>query len=362
MRKFIAILLLATGIPLAVQSQTLTEDSTATLTTPPKKNLFVKVRDALIKYLDYYDFDTAYIRPTQYKYTIMMQQSASFEHYAIKSIGENTQKLSFSPNQSYKLGVYFGWHSLFLGLSVNTTDLFSKRHGSNKKTEYYFNLYGYKLGGDLFYKTSGNNFKIRDAEGFFDNDKQYNFKNRDFNGIKVKKFGFNVYYVFNNKHFSYPAAYSQTTVQKISRGTLVAGLSWSRHHFDFDHRQLPTEIQDHMYEELKFDQIRYTDFNVNFGYAFNWVFADNWLAAIALTPAIAYKVSHIKAENSLYNEDYHNFNLDFITRAGIVYNNNKFFAGASAVGHVYQYYQKNFSLLDNFGVVNFYVGFNFGPR
>lgn len=362
MRKLIAILLLATGMPLAAQSQTLTEDTTATLTTKPPKNLFVKARDALIKYLDYYDFDTAYIRPTQYKYTIMMQHSASFEHYAIKCVGEKAQKLSISPNQSYKLGVYFGWHSLFLGLSVNTTDLFSKRHGSNKKTEYYFNLYGYKLGGDLFYKTSGNNFKIRDAEGFFDNDKQYNFRNRDFNGIRVKKFGFNVYYVFNNNHFSYPAAYSQTTVQKISRGTLVAGLSWSRHNFEFDYRQLPTEIQDHMYDELKFDQIHYTDFNVNFGYAFNWVFADNWLAAVALTPAIAYKISHIKAEKSLYNEDYHNFNFDFITRAGIVYNNNKFFAGASTVGHVYQYYLKNFSLIDNFGVVNLYVGFNFGPR
>lgn len=366
-------LLLMLSVGLTVQAQTgqellplTTEDGSAadTVSVLPKKkrNIFVKARDLLIGYLDYYDYDTSYIRPPEFYYTLMLQQSASFENYSIRSHGSHPQRLKLSPNHSYRLGVYFGWHSLFIGLSANTDELFSKREGSNKKTEYYVNLYGCKLGCDFFYRRTGNDFKIRETEGFYVNGHEHDFSGTDYSGLKVKATGLNVYYVFNNKHFSYPAAYSQTTVQKISRGTLVAGISWSKHDFSFDHSLLPQPIRDNLSEELKFTHIKYTDFNINFGYAFNWVFVDNWLLAVALTPALAYKTSTMKAQSPDYNRDHRSINVDFITRAGIVYNNNRFFAGASAVTHIYQYYQKNFSLTDNFGMINIYVGLNFGRR
>lgn len=327
-----------------------------------KKNLFVKAYDLLINYLDHYSYDTAYIRPPAFKYTVMLQHSASYENYTIRTSTPRPQKLKFAPDHSYKLGAYFGWHSLFLGFSINTDELFTNRRGSDKKTEYFINMYGCQLGCDLFYRSTGNDFKIRQSEGFYQDGVERDFSGTDYSGLKVKTIGANVYYVFNNKHFSYPAAYSQTTVQKISRGTLVAGISWSRHDCEFDHTSLPDGIKNDMSEGLKFTNVKYTDFNINFGYAFNWVFADNWLLAVALTPAVAYKVSDIKVQSSDYNQRHRNFNLDFITRAGLVYNDNRFFAGASAVAHVYQYYQKNFSLTDNFGVLNLYVGLNFGKK
>jgi hypothetical protein len=326
------------------------------------KNLFTIVRNLVVGYLDYYDYDTTYIHPPKFYYTLMMQESANFELYTLRSLGEKRQVLRFVPDHSHRLGAYFGWHGLFLGASVNADELFSKRKPSNKKAEYFFNLYGNKVGADFFYRSTGNDFKIRHTDGFFDKYKEKDFNGTDFSGLKVRSMGFNVYYVFNHKHFSYPAAYSQTTVQKISRGTLVAGISWSRHHLDFNHQLLPDEIRVGLSDDLKFKQVKYTDFNINCGYAFNWVFADNWLLAVAFTPAVAYKASHITTERSTYNQESHNINLDFITRAGLVYNNNRFFAGASAVTHIYQYYQRNFSLTDNFGIFNFYTGFNFGKR
>lgn len=326
-----------------------------------RKSIFGKARDLLVWYLDTYDYDTTYIRPQKFYYTLMMQQSANFESYTLRSTNQ-AQKIRFSPDNSYKLGAYFGWHGLFLGASVNTSELFTERNGANKKAEYFFNLYGHKVGADIFFRRTGNDFKIRSAKGFTKENEIYNFNGTSFSGIKVRTLGANVYYVFNNKHFSYPAAYSQTTVQKISRGTLVGGISWSHHHLDFDHTQLPFEIQATLRDELKFKQVKYMDFNINFGYAFNWVFADNWLLAVALTPALAYKVSRITIEEAAYNQQYHNITPDFITRAGIVYNNGRFFAGASTVAHVYQYYQKNFALTNNFGVLNIYAGMNFKRR
>jgi hypothetical protein len=353
----VVVLLWVLFIPLIATAQT-----NSAVVKGKSKNLFTIVRNLVVGYLDYYDYDTTYIHPPKFYYTLMMQESANFELYTLRSLGEKRQVLRFAPDHSHRLGAYFGWHGLFLGASVNADELFSKRKPSNKKAEYFFNLYGNKVGADFFYRSTGNDFKIRHTDGFFDKYKEKDFNGTDFSGLKVRSMGFNVYYVFNHKHFSYPAAYSQTTVQKISRGTLVAGISWSRHHLDFNHQLLPDEIRVGLSDDLKFKQVKYTDFNINCGYAFNWVFADNWLLAVAFTPAVAYKASHITTERSTYNQESHNINLDFITRAGLVYNNNRFFAGASAVTHIYQYYQRNFSLTDNFGIFNFYTGFNFGKR
>lgn len=358
-------LLLAPIATLAVEgekSDSLYTPSIGESTGKPRRNLFVKAYDLLVGYLDSYTFDTAYIEPSRFYYTLMLQQSANFEHYTISGLGEKPQRLSFVPDHTYRIGAYFGWHGFFLGFSINADELFSDRNGNNKKKEYFINLYGQKLGADFFYRQSGNDFTIRSTRGFYRDGKKYDFNGIPFGGLTVKSKGVNVYYVFNNDHFSYPAAYAQTTVQRISRGTLVGGFSWSNHELGFDPTKLPVEIQNDLSEELRFRNVRYTDFNINFGYAFNWVFADNWLLAIALTPAVAYKVADIHIENSTYNQRYKNINFDFITRTGLVYNNNRFFVGANAVAHVYQYYQKKFALTDNFGVVNIYAGFNFGQR
>jgi hypothetical protein len=65
-----------------------------------------------------------------------------------------------------------------------------------------------------------------------------------------------------------------------------------------------------------------------------------------------------KAEEET-DEWYKNFNIDFILRVGIVYNNSKYFAGTSFVGRTYDYYRNNFSLNNGFGTLQVYAGFNF---
>ena len=47
--------------------------------------------------------------------------------------------------------------------------------------------------------------------------------------------GLNLYYIFNNRRFSYPAAFSQSTNQRRSAGSFIIGFSVSAHNLDFDH-------------------------------------------------------------------------------------------------------------------------------
>ena len=86
------------------------------------------------------------------------------------------------------------------------------------------------------------------------------------------------------------------------------------------------------------NRIRYTDFSLSGGYGYNWVFARNCLLAMSLSMAIAYKHSWSEVEERLFSFkdfSFHNINLDGIGRFGFVYNNMRWYCGASAVFHTY---------------------------
>ena len=57
-----------------------------------------------------------------------------------------------------------------------------------------------------------------------------------------------------------------------------------------------------------------------------------------------------------------NFNIDGIGRFGLVYNNMRWYAGASAILHTYNYQKSQFSTNNTFGNFNIYTGYNFGTR
>ena len=325
--------------------------------TPPKPSAFKR---AIKKFMNFSDFDTLYISPNRYNYALMATHFSNFEYYSVTSEFPQPQKLSFSPNPHNKIGLHFGWRWIFLGWSVDIDDIYRKTNRKNKGTEFDLSLYSSKLGVDIFYRRTGNNYKIHKIRGFYDEiPSDYS---EDFSGLKVDIKGLNLYYIFNNRKFSYPAAFSQSTNQRRNAGTFIAGFSISKHNLDFDYQQLPAYIQERMNPGMKVNKIKYTNANISFGYAYNWVFARNCLACLSLTPAIAYKASDVDAETQEGKAWYSKFNLDFLLRAGVVYNNGKYFVGTSFVGKNYNYHRNNFSLDNGFGTLQVYVGFNFHLR
>lgn len=335
-------------------SDSLTHDS---LSTKAQRGAF---KIAIKKFLNFSDFDTTYISPNRYNYAFMMAHFSNYEYYSISSTTPQEQHLHFSPNPQHKIGVYFGWRWIFLGWSIDVDDIYRKTSNKNKGTNFELSLYSSKLGVDIFYRRTGNNYKIHKATGF--SDRIPSDYTEDFNGLKVNMKGLNLYYIFNNRRFSYPAAFSQSTNQRKSTGSMIAGFSVSTHNLDFDYTQLPALILETMNADMKVEYIKYTNISLNFGYAYNWVFARNFLACLSLSPAVAYKISRIEKAEQETKDWYKNFNIDFILRAGVVYNTNKYFVGASFLGRTYDYNRGNFSLNNGFGTLQVYAGFNFYPR
>ncbi|MBR5150505.1 MAG: DUF4421 domain-containing protein [Bacteroidaceae bacterium] len=294
--------------------------------------------------------DTRYITPNLYKWSFMMQYSNCYEYYKF-SARRNPQSITLSPDNSNKLGVYVGWKWIFLGWSFDLD-----RH--NTKTDWNFSFYTSKVGIDVFHRKTGEGFRIRELQGFKDpvTNKEITPDGRLFDGISVEQSGLNLYYIFNNKHFSYPAAYSQSTNQRISCGTFIMGLSYSSQSFHMDAGRFDEKIREAMHPSINFNRVKYQDFSINAGYSYNWVFAKNCLANVSLTPALGYKKSKINTDEdrSILN----NINVDFISRAAILYNNSRYFAGASIVSHTYTYRKSTISIVNSFGVINIYTGIN----
>lgn len=333
------------------------QDTTATDTTTQvkRKSWFKRA----VQWIDFNNPDPRYISSNLYNFTFMLNTLSSYEHYRIASSTEKEQSLSFVPRPSWKLGAYFGWRWIFLGWSVDVHDLFGGDSHASKKSEFNLSLYSAKLGVDIYYLKNGSDFTVRRISGFenISSDKEF-----QFDGLKSEMKGINLYYIFNNRKFSYPAAYSQSTNQRKSAGSLIAGFSCSTHKLSFDYNQLPTWINTQLEESMRFRKIRYLDYSLNFGYGYNWVFAKNCLANLSVTPAVGYKKSHVYMDDTQYNNHYHSVNLDVITRAAIVYNNTKYYVGASLVAHTYDYHKKQFWLNNTYGILQMYVGFNFSKK
>lgn len=309
--------------------------------------------------------DTNYIEPQHYNFTVMMQNTNTYESYRIND--KDGHSILFSPEPSVKIGPYLGWHWIFLGYTVDITHL----GGGSNKQDFDLSLYSNQIGIDFFWRKTGDDYKIR-RMSLGEEINTDAMKNIDFDGLKASIKGFNIYYIFNHRKFSYPAAFSQSTCQKLSCGSPLLGVGYTQHSLEVDWNKLDELVErrlgstiavERLDSGLMFGRVRYTDFSFSGGYAYNWVFSKDWLLAVSLSAALGYKRSTGDMEHknfSLRDFNFHNFNLDGVGRFGLVWNNTKWYAGASAILHTYNYNKSQFSTNSFFGSVNIYVGFNFG--
>lgn len=310
--------------------------------------------------------DERYIEPQHYVFTVMLQSTYTYDYYTLRSSSSDDQQISLSPDASLKVGPYFGWKWVFAGYT------FTLGHSSfsKTKTELDFSIYSSQIGADLFYRRTGSDYKLRNAklgEGIDTSP----LERIPFDGIKAGVTGFNVYYIFNHGRFSYPAAFSQSTVQKISCGSWLAGFGYTKNSLEFDYEKLQKIADEKLAPQvvridssLMFKSAEYYDISLSGGYAYNWVFAPKWLFCASGQLALAYKQSSGKTVET--EQDHHfsftKINPNFIGRFAIVYNNMRWYAGASAIVRSNHYFNTRFSTNNTFGSMNLYVGYNFGLK
>ena len=308
--------------------------------------------------------DTTYIEPQHYNWSVMLQGTSEVDRYTILS---KEQSLTLSPDRTVKVGPYFGWRWVFLGYTIDLKNI-NLFNGSLKR-ELNFSIYSSQIGVDLFYRHLGDNYKLREVD-MGDNIDTGLLEGTAYDGINAGITGVNLYYIFNHGRFSYPAAFSQSTLQKKSCGSWIAGVGYRTCTLELDYEKLQHVIDDRLGKNavpldsgLLFNKIKYQDFNLSCGYAYNLVFARKCLFCASGQAALGYK----KSRGDVYGTGNHGFsfdnvNLDGIGRFALVYNNMRWYAGASAILHTNNYRTSRFRSFNVFGSMNLYLGYNFGLR
>ena len=331
---------------------------------PRQRTFGRKVLDGVVGVLkEFNNFDTTYIEPQHYKFTASLMSTYSFEQYSIRS--KSGQEVTFAPESRFKVGPYIGWSLLFWGYTFDLGYIPSK-------TRRQLSLSGYTtmLGFDFFWRRTGGEYMIRSWNS--GSDKATELGGVPFEGLDVSITGLNVYYIFNHRKFSYPAAFNQSTCQRKSAGSLMLGAGYTRHSLHLDHRKLQETLDDAMPDitvevdsGMMFDKIKYTDLSLSLGYGYNWVFARNWLFSASLSAAIGYKHSSGSSAKGLplFNDlSLSNFNVDGVGRVGFIWNDSKWYFGSYGVVHTYNYSKSQFKTNNYFGNVYVYVGVNFGRK
>lgn len=302
-----------------------------------------------------------YIEPQHYEFTVMGQITRTYESFILSS---NGQQIKLSPDGLTKIGPYFGWRWFFLGYTFDIKNIGFSQSGLRK--EFDLSIYSSQVGVDIFYRRTGNDYKIRDVRlGYGMNGDL--FEGVPFDGVNVGITGASAYYIFNHGRFSYPAAFSQSTCQKISCGSWMAGIGFTRNTLDMDYDKLQTTLKSRMdrSQELKLDSglmfkdIKYSDFMISGGYAYNWVFAKNWLFCASAQLALCYKSSYGEIAGEKKGFSFDKVNMDGIGRFGMVYNNTRWYAGWSAILRTNNYRTSRFTANNIFGSFNAYIGYNF---
>lgn len=262
-------------------------------------------------------YDTAYIGRPDARWTIKYRGNLSGADMRTTSVTDGVENRSrVTADCRGTLSMAVAYRGLGLGVAVNP----AKFAGKCKDFEYNLNSYSNRYGFDVVFLSSKtyHGYKAADAERIDIHKGQ----------ISQNALNLNFYYAFNYRRFSFPAAFSQSYIQKRSAGSWMIGAS-------FDGSK--TELNDMT--------IRLNEFAVGAGYAYNLVIARHWLCHLSALPTMTiYSHDYTKtltsadednapsATSTMRHDMKYHFPSAIITgRGAIVYSWRNKFAGATAV-------------------------------
>ena len=271
-------------------------------------------------------FDTTYIARPNARWTIKLRGNLSGADIQTKTKEygmSNNTKVMADFRGTFSMAV--AYRGIGLGLAVNP----AKLAGKNRDYEFNLNSYSNRYGFDVVYLSS----KTYHGHTDMGNERVDIPKGL----ISQKALNLNFYYAFNYRKFSFPAAFSQSYIQKQSAGSWMVGVS-----FDGSKTVVGTD-KEHPF--LRPMIIRLNEFAIGGGYGYNLVVGKHLLFHLSALPTITvYSHDYTKVTSESTNENgqdeavttrnnmkYHFPSAIVTGRGAAIYSWRNKFAGATAV-------------------------------
>ena len=254
------------------------------------------------------DIDTMYIMRPQGKWTITARINESGAKIEAEGMEDGQYfKSELEANRKATLSVGVSYLGFTLSASLNPAKLMGKYHDY----ELNFNSYGRRFGFDIIYQDAKNFTGWHDQEGM------ERIMLPD-GLLSVKTLNLNAFYVFNSRRFSYPAAFSQSYIQRRSAGSFLLAASAMGQHVTLDWTQ-----------EM---QLKMTNVGLGAGYGYNYVPGKGWLLHLSALPTfIVYSNTSMTFGDTRTPLHYHFPEVIITGRSSVIYQWSNKFLGMSMV-------------------------------
>ena len=259
-------------------------------------------------------YDSNYVVRPEGKLTLKTRINQTGNSFHAKgTVNDIYSKADLRTSHKTTLSVAAIYRGIGIGLAVNP----GKWKGIYKDYEFNLNYYSNRLSLDFSYQRS------ETLAGDIRRDD--NHSRLESGDITLKVANLAGYYTFNHRRFSFPAAFTQSYVQRQSAGSWLAGVSYQGGSIK------TTNSLKARNPNAPDVRIYVGHVGIGGGYGYNWVLGRRWLLHFSMLPTfVVYNRNNFTVNGDRKRAKHIRFNMIFNERAAIVHNfSPRYFAGAT---------------------------------
>ena len=262
-------------------------------------------------------YDTNYVvRPDgRVTFKVRLNQTGN-DFHAKGTVNDIYSKADLKTSHKTTISIGASYRGLSASFAINP----AKMSGAYKDYEFNFNYYSSSISLDFSYQRSESlkGDVYRDDRGV---------QTLETGDLTMKAINLAGYYAFNHRRFSFPAAFTQSYIQRRSAGSWLAGISYQGGIIETSD-ELKARKPDAPEITIDVGHI-----GIGGGYGYNWVPSKKWLLHISMLPTfVVYNRNKMTVNGERKEAQRMRFNMIFNERVAIVHNfSSRYFAGATLV-------------------------------
>jgi len=290
-------------------------------------------KEGLLQEEELLEYDTLYIESYVKELTTRLYTSRKF---TILNLSDKnaSHSLEYRPNDNLNLGfgaTYYGF-TLNIGLNLPFINDDDELYGKTSYLDLQSHLLTRKFTFELWLSVYNGYHVANPNSSITDWDISDNYPYRQ--DMQTFVGGFSSYYIFNNKKFSYRAAFVQDEWQKKSAGSFLIGGSLYEVNVIADSSLLPYNIVDtSFYDGFHFNQSNFATISINGGYAHSFIIKRKFFITLSLLAGVGGGNTSLKPsmEDMGGTISHTSVNTNLTFRFAMGYNSRKIYVGLSNV-------------------------------
>ena len=261
-------------------------------------------------------YDTNYVVRPEGKVTLKVRFNQTGNDFHAKgTVNGIYSKADLKTSHKTTVSIGASYRGISAAVAINP----AKMSGAYKDYEFNLNYYSSRISLDFSYQRSESL-----AGDVYRDD---NLSQLETGDLTLKVVNLAGYYAFNHRRFSFPAAFTQSYIQRRSAGSWLAGISYQGGIIETS-------------DELKARNTNAPDVSIDVGhvgigggYGYNWVLGKKWLLHFSMLPTfVVYNRNKMTLNGEQKEAQRMRFNMIFNERAAVVYHfSPRYFAGATLV-------------------------------